>query len=379
VIDVPSIYGRYEGTVQEGATSIVGRWFSGPQSIALDLERVESVEIVRRPQDPVPPYPYEEREVRFRNEAAGITLAGTLTMPREAQAVPAVVLVTGSGSQNRNEEIMNHRPFLVLADYLTRQGIAVLRYDDRGVQDSGGDPTQATTRDFAEDALSAFLFLSAQAGVDPSKVGIVGHSEGGLVAPMVASEHPDVAFIVILAANGYRGDELLLQQSAAILRTSGATEAQIGQAASLNRSLYDVVLSEPDDAKAAARIGEILAGAGMSEDAIDAQVAMLLPPWFRFFLSYDPAEALRKTRCPVLALNGSLDVQVPADLNLAAIEKALREGGNTRVTTIKLEGLNHLFQHAKTGAVQEYAQIEETFAPEAMKIVADWILEQAAR
>ena len=378
-IDVPSVAGRYEGIVQEGAASIVGKWLQGGGAFAVDLTRVEAVEQVRRPQDPAPPYPYEEREVRFRDLGAGITLAGTLTVPRQGGPFPAVVLVSGSGAQNRNEEIMNHRPFLVLADHLTRRGIAVLRYDDRGVPPSEGDPALATSRDFAGDALAAFRFLAAQPGVDAARVGIAGHSEGGIIAPMLASEHPEVAFIVLLAGPGFRGYDLLLQQSAAILRASGATEAQIGQAEAANRSIYDVVVGEPDDAKADARIREMLSAMGLKKETIDPQLAALLSPWYRFFVSYDPAGALRNTACPVLALNGSLDLQVPADLNLAAIEKALREGGNSRVTTVRMEGLNHLFQHAKTGMVQEYFQIEETFAPEAMQTVADWILAEGAK
>lgn len=378
-IDVPSIAARYEGIVQDKAASIVGKWLQGGGAFAVDLTRVEAVQQVRRPQDPILPYPYEEREVRFRNPDAGITLAGALTIPRQGGPFPAVVLVSGSGAQNRDEEIMNHRPFLVLADYLTRRGIAVLRYDDRGVSPSEGDPTLATSRDFAGDALAAFRFLSAQAGVDANRVGIAGHSEGGLIAPMLASEHPEVAFIVLLAGPGYRGYHLLLQQSAAILRASGVTEAQIGQAEAASRSIYDVLIDEPDDAKADARIREMLSAMGLKKDAIDAQLPALLSPWYRFFVSYDPAEALQKTTCPVLALNGSLDLQVPADLNLAAVEKALRDGGNSRVTAVKLEGLNHLFQHAKTGLVEEYIQIEETFAPEAMKAVADWILAEGAK
>jgi uncharacterized protein len=376
VIDVKATAGRYEGVVQEGAASIAGKWLQGGGAFAVDLERIQVVEQIRRPQDPTPPYPYDEREVRFRNDEAGITLAGTLTVPREGGPHPAVVLVSGSGAQNRNEEIMNHRPFLVLADYLTRRGIAVLRYDDRGVPPSEGDAVSATSLDFAGDALAAFRFLSMQPGVDPSKVGIAGHSEGGLIAPMVASQHAEVAFIVLLAGPGYRGYEILLQQAAAIMRASGATTAQIDAAEGANRRIYDVILGEQDLAKAEARIREIFAGYGLKKEGVDAQVASLLSPWYRFFVAYDPTEALRRTACPVLALNGSLDLQVPAVENLSAVEKALRDGGNARVTAVKLEGLNHLFQHATTGLVQEYLQIDETFAPEAMETVARWILEE---
>jgi uncharacterized protein len=373
-IDLSNIGGRYEGIVAEGSTGIQGKWIQGGGEFAVDLVRMESVQIVHRPQDPVPPYPYEEREVRFRNEEAGITLAGTLTTPAGSGPFPAVVLVTGSGTQNRNEEIMNHRPFLVLSDFLTRHGIAVLRFDDRGYPPSEGDAVTATTRDFASDAWAAFNFLAAQPRIDQSIVGIAGHSEGGMIAPMVAAEHPEVAFVVLLAGTGYRGDDLLLQQSAALLRASGATEAQVGQSEAANRRIFDLVLGEPDDAKAEARIREILGQLGASKEATDAQVKAFLSPWSRFFVAYDPTEALKRTRCPVLALGGTLDLQVPAKQNLDAIKRALWDGGNKAVNIFLLDGLNHLFQHAKTGLPQEYAQINETFAPEAMQTVADWIL-----
>ena len=374
-VDVPVAAAKYEGEYDPAKSIIKGKWHQGGGAYAVDLERIEKVEVVVRPQDPVPPFPYDESEVTFPNDKAGITLAGTLTLPRQGGPFPAVILVTGSGAQNRNEEVMNHRPFLVLADHLTRQGIAVLRYDDRGVGGSGGDPVMATSKDFAGDAFAAFTFLAKQPGIDAARTGIVGHSEGGVIAPMIAAAHPEVGFIVLLAGPGFIGSELLLQQSAAILRASGATEDQINKARKANRSVYEIVANEPDDAKAAEEIGKILTGLGIPEDNIAAQISPLLTPWYRYFIGYDPAEDLRNTTCPVLAITGSLDVQVPADENLTAIEQALKEGGNDSVVTKKLEGLNHLFQHATTGLVQEYAQIEETFAPEALQIVSDWIVE----
>jgi uncharacterized protein len=373
-IDLSNIGGKYEGTVAADAKGVQGKWLQGGGAFAVDLARVESVQAVRRPQDPVPPYPYREREVRFRNEKAAITLAGTLTVPAGGGPFPAVVLVTGSGTQNRNEEIMNHRPFLVLADYLARRGIAVLRYDDRGYPPSEGNAATATTRDFADDAWAAFRFLSTQPGIDPALIGIAGHSEGGLIAPLLASEHAEVAFIVLLSGPGYRGYDILLQQSAAMLRSAGATEAQVSQAEAASRRIYDVVVREPDDAKAEAAIRVVFGELGVGTQEADAQLPTLLSPWYRSFISYDPTDALARTRCPVLALGGTLDLQVPAQQNLDAIERAVQGGGNPRVNTVLLEGLNHLFQHATTGLPQEYAQIDETFAPEAMQTVADWIL-----
>ncbi len=373
-VNIPAVAGEYEGEYKPSDSVFIGKWRQGGGVYAVDLERIEKVETVTRPQDPIPPFPYDEKEVTFLNDEAGITLAGTLTMPRTNGPFPAVILITGSGAQNRNEEIMNHRPFLVLADHLTRQGIAVLRYDDRGVGGSGGDPISATSVDFAGDAYAAYTFLASQPGIDPARTGIIGHSEGGIIAPMIAAAHPEVGFIVLLAGPGIVGRELLLMQSAAILLASGASQDQIENAKEINRSIYEIIVKEPGDKKAEEAISKILSAAGIPKDQLGGHIGPLLSPWFRFFLSYNPAEDLRNTRCPVLAITGSLDLQVPADVNLAAIEQALREGGNKKGATVKLEGLNHLFQHAKTGLVDEYPRIEETFAPEALRTVSDWIL-----
>lgn len=378
-LDIPAVAGTYDGTIDPSVPKVIGKWNQGGGSFAVDLTKIEKVEKVTRPQDPVPPFPYDVREVTFVNEEEGITLAGTLTMPAGSGPHPGVVLVSGSGPQNRDEEIMNHRPFLVLADHLTREGIAVLRYDDRGVGRSGGDFTTATSKNFARDAYAALSFLESQPDVDTGKTGIIGHSEGGIIAPMIAAEHPEVDFIVLLAGPGIIGKELLLQQSAAILNAAGATQDQIDQAREINRTIYEIVTTEPDDEKARKELESIYGSLGVPEDRAQLEIDQILNPWFRFFLSHDPAEDLKNTACPVLALNGTLDLQVPADENLAAIEKALAEGGNSRVTIQKLNGLNHLFQHAQTGLVEEYTKIEETFAPEALQHISEWILNTAGR
>ena len=382
-LEIPAAGARYEGTLNDDNSVIEGNWYQAGGTFPVDLQRVDKVEKITRPQDPVPPFPYDERDVSFYNEEAGITLAGTLTMPRGDGPFPAAILVSGSGAQNRNEETYNHRPFLVLADHLTRAGIAVLRYDDRGVGESDGDATTGTSADFAGDALAAFHFLEEQPGINRDMVGIIGHSEGGGIAPYIAAEYPEVDFIVMLAGPGFRGDVVLLQQSEAILRAGGAADEQIKRATEVNRSVYAVVNSEPDDEEAAEKIRKILFEAFAQEiqadsrvkAALEAQVASIISPWSRFFLRYDPTDAFRKTTCPVLAITGTLDVQVVADLNLAAIADALAQGGNERVTIIEMEGLNHLFQHATTGLMHEYAQIEETFAPEALEHIAGWILD----
>ncbi len=376
-VEIASAQVRYEGKLSENGTEITGTWNQGGGAYAVDLEQVDKVEELTRPQDPERPLPYREEEVRFDNAEEGIILAGTLTIPDGDGPFPGVVLISGSGAQDRNEQVANHRPFLVLSDHLTRNGIAVLRYDDRGFGESGGNAATATSRDLAGDAWAAWRYLTSREEIDRQFTGLVGHSEGGVIAPMLAAEHDEIAFLVLLAAPGVPGDELLVLQSEAILRASGVPEDQIGAISQMNREIYDIIQNESDLAALKEKLTEALTSFGVPQSQIQTQVSQLTTPWYRFFLSYDPAGDLSDVGCPVLALTGSLDLQAPADENLAAIESALQSGGNQNVTTMKLEGLNHLFQHAETGLMNEYAQIEETFAPEAMNIISQWINDRA--
>jgi hypothetical protein len=305
-----------------------------------------------------------------------------------------VVLVSGSGQQNRDEEIFGHKPFLVLADALTRAGIAVLRYDDRGVGGSGGGETlpTATSRDFAGDAAYALRFLMERPYVDRDRTGLVGHSEGALIAAMIAGSVEEVptgaeplpidvdpAFVVMLAGNGVPGDELLMLQSAAVLRAAGASEDAVQQAARANRRLYDIVLADIPREEAAEQIAQIMGELGMNEDQIHAQQQQLLAPWFEFFLRYDPEEAVRRIDVPVLALVGELDVQVPPEQNIPALRDALEAAPTNDYAVRELEGLNHLLQPAQTGGVDEYAKIETTIAPEALDLMSGWIAERFGR
>jgi hypothetical protein len=297
-----------------------------------------------------------------------------------------VVLVTGSGPQDRDESLLGHRPFAVLADHLTRQGIAVLRYDDRGVAKSTGRFADATSADFAEDALAAVHYLRTRREV--GKIGIAGHSEGGVIAPMVAVRSPDVAFLVLLAGTGLPGDSILKMQSRLIARASGVSAEMIELSARAQTRMFAAVIEGGDSAAMRARLRQIGAEAlaQMTEEqrrasrltpaAMEANIAQISTPWFRYFLAYDPRPTLRRVRVPVLALNGSLDLQVPPKEDLAAIAAALREGGNRDVRTIELPGLNHLFQTTTTGAPTEYAQIEETMSPAALSAISAWILER---
>jgi pimeloyl-ACP methyl ester carboxylesterase len=355
-------------------------------SLPLQLKRLEKLEEARRPQEPKKPYPYKEEEVSFENKAVGITLGGTLTTPETGSPFPAVVLITGSGPENRNEEVFGHKPFLVLADYLTRQGIAVLRCDDRGVGKSGGDSHTATTVDLATDAQASFEYLKTRKDIDPKRIGLLGHSEGGVIAPIVANETPDVAFVVLMAGTGLPGDSILMLQSWLAAKAEGAADTTLAKNAVVERTTLNIVKNERDTAVAAAKLRPLLKqemaqmspndsqALNSSDQAVEQEVKQVLSPWFRYFVSYDPRPALMKLKQPVLAINGSKDVQVAPKENLAAIEAALKAGGNKDYLVKELPGLNHLFQTANTGGVSEYAKIEETISPSALSVMGDWIL-----
>ena len=376
---ITSIGARFTGTLQvlEAKATIDGVFEQSGVKFPLVLSPSLQAVPVGKPQDPIPPYPYISEEVEFVQQPDGFTLAGTITRPKAVGKYPAVVLVTGSGSQDRDEALMGHRPFLVLSDALTRAGVVVLRYDDRGFAKSKGDASTATTMDFARDAASAVAFLASQPYVDTDKVGILGHSEGGVIAPIVASDNQEVDFIILMAGTGVNGIELLKDQSAAILRTQGAPEAYINQIVALNESIYRMIIEPAADPEVQKqKVAEKLASIGVGPDEVKAQIAALFAPWYRYFLMLDPADYLEKTQVPVLVLNGTKDTQVTSTLNVPAIEAALQRGGNTQSTTIVYEGLNHLFQPAQTGAIAEYASIETTIDPKVLIDIATWILQR---
>jgi uncharacterized protein len=290
-----------------------------------------------------------------------------------------VALLTGSGQQDRDEALLGHKPFLVLADALTRAGIAVLRFDDRGVGGSSAGPEGATSSDFADDALGALAFLRAEPRVDPAFVGLLGHSEGGLIADIAAARSPDVSFVVMLAGPGLPGAKLLELQTAAVLRSSGAAEDAVAAAVKTNREIYRIVTSETDPEKARAAIRGLLTERGVPQSAQEAQVSQVLGAWFRYFLVHDPAQELAKVRVPVLAVNGGTDVQVVAGPNLEAIRAALSAAGNKDFRVVELPGLNHLMQRSATGAVSEYVKIEQTMDPAALQLVSSWITAEARK
>ncbi|MDR0757427.1 MAG: alpha/beta fold hydrolase [Tannerella sp.] len=382
---VTNIGVAYEGILGDDG-NITGTFKQAGLFLPLNLSR-QTVEEEKpaRPQEPVKPYPYYEEEVSFENREDGVTLAGTLTLPRKDGLFPAVVLISGSGAQNRDGELMGHKPFLVIADYLTRNGIAVLRFDDRGTAASTGDFKTATSYDFSKDAEAGVKFLQTRKEIDREKIGLTGHSEGGAVAPMVAARNKDIAFIVLLAGTGVRGDRILLAQQDLIAEASGVGVADRKQAKSFNEGAFDLVLQSTGTeqlktgltAYLKQAIQELPATANAYNDNfIKASVERLTSPWMQYFIKYDPATALEKVKCPVLALNGEKDLQVPAKENLEAIRAALTRGGNRRVTAKAFPGLNHLFQECETGLPAEYATIEQTISPAVPEEIATWIMAQ---
>jgi len=374
----------YEATVNAGFTELTGTWKQGGVELPLVMKRVLSETKPNRPQEPRKPYPYDEEEVGYENPKAGIRLAGTLTTPRGKGPFPAVILITGSGPQDRNETIFGHKPFMVLADHLTRNGIAVLRVDDRGVGGSTGNISSTTTEDFTEDVLAGVGFLKTRSLIDQKRIGLIGHSEGGIIAPLAATKSPDIAFIVLMAGTGLTGEEILYLQGALIAKASGLGDQAIEESRKNQERIFTIIKSEKDPKEAEKKLMVIRDEevAKMTEEqkksggdkAVEAQLRSVNTPWFRYFLTYDPKPALTRVKCPVLAVNGERDLQVPHRENLAAIESALKAGGNRDVTIVMLPELNHLFQKATTGSPSEYARIEETMNPLALKTISDWIV-----
>ena len=381
---LPKLKAEYEGKIADGGAEVSGDFVQLGQKLPLTLRKVEHATEVARPQTPKPPFPYREDQVTYENPAGHITLAGTLTVPQGAGPFPGVILITGSGAQDRDETLFSHKPFMVIADYLTRRGVAVLRVDDRGVGGSTGSVEESTTADFAGDVLAGVAFLKTRKEINPARIGLIGHSEGGEIAPLAATQSKDVAFIVLLAGPGLPGADIMLLQSELISKVSGAPEADTKRALRAMKRGLDVVKAEKQaktevlEAKLAAVAKEEAQALGPEMDAEKARVLVkkLSTPWFRFFVTYDPRPSLTKVRCPVLALSGSKDLQVPPKENLAELKKAFAAGANTHVTLKELPGLNHLFQTAEKGLPDEYARIEETFAPAALAAMGDWIAEQ---
>jgi len=382
-IDAKSIGGAYEGKIEADGTTIKGNWSQAGQSFPLMLKLTDELPRPNRPQEPKRPYPYDDEEVVYENSRAAIKLVGTLTLPHTGGPFPAVLLIGGSGTDDRDNGF-SHRTFLVLADYLTRRGIATLRADKRGIWKSTGDFYTATTEDFVDDALAGLAYLKTRKEINPAQIGIIGHSEGAMIAPMLAAQSPDIAFIVMMAGAGVPLDKLLVTQKCLYAQAEGAGEQKLALLSDWYERYYAIAISEKDDALAEKKINKMYAELtdkqkkmlDWSETKLNNEIKRVLSPWWRHLLAFDPKVFLTKAKCPVLAINGQKDLQVAPDENLRGIEQALKAGGNRHYLVKKLPGLNHQFQTAETGAESEYAKIKETFAPFAMKTVADWILKQ---
>jgi len=392
-------FGAFAASASPDGRLLTGRWTQNGAAIPLSFVRrgmgpvpvsaPAALPSVIKPVIAPPPQPPEtavaaapvakpggfaEVEARFGNPAAaGVELAGTLSLPKGRGPFPAVILISGSGPMTRDEEVAGHTLFKGLADHLNQNGLAVLRYDKRGVGKSKGDYARATSLDFASDVHAALHWLRNRPETDVTRVGLIGHSEGGMIAPMVAVKDQGLAFVVLMAGTAVPGAEVLELQNRRLALANGASEDQVEGGARLNRALYGAVTaaSSGDDAYAKAHAIFLATAPAASPAVADSQSKALSSPWLRYMLAYDPTQTLNRLRGPVLAINGSKDLQVPADQNLPAMRRAL--GSNPQATVMELPGLNHLFQNAITGSPKEYETLPEGIAPVALKTITDWI------
>ncbi len=389
-INVDALRGSFKGLLNEDGSEVKGKWTQNGLSFDLtltpELTPVEEVTVAPvRPQTPAAPFPYAIENITFRNESDDVQLAATLTLPQSDKACAAAILISGSGPQDRDESIAGHKPFWVIADHLSRNGIAVLRFDDRGTGASTGDFSTATSEDLSRDVEAAFDYLLMDPRIRKDGIGLIGHSEGGIIAPLVAARRHDVAFAVLLAGTGVNGREILLSQGQLILRAEGITdETVLTSQRETQLAIFDTLLNAPIDtgldelvASAMKRLADSLPAEAAKDNelrsAITAGIAQMKSPWFRQFLTHEPGPVLEKVTCPVLALNGAKDVQVDPALNLPAIQEALRKGGHQHFAAEEILGVNHLFQTCRTGGVSEYQTIEETISPVVLKRMTDWI------
>lgn len=392
-LTMSKVMATYSATLNEKGDELKGTFQQGLAKLPLTLKKVASLTKLNRPQEPKPPFPYQAEEVLYDNPKAKIKLGGTLTIPKGAGPFPAVLLITGSGQQDRDESLLGHKPFLVLADALTRQGIAVLRVDDRGIGKSTGNFMNSTTFDFADDVEAGVAYLKSRKEIDVKHIGLIGHSEGGIIAPIVATRTDDVAFIVLMAGTGLPGEDIIRMQGRLIAQVGGAKKEELDRGEAIQRKLYEIIKNEKPSSELVTKLKKVMKEevekltdaekkemdkqGGMA--AVEAQMAAFAYPWFKTFLFHDPRTVLAKVKCPVLAINGELDLQVPCKENLDAIRTALEAAGHTNHTIKAFPKLNHLFQACKTGSPSEYGIIEETMNPEVLKTMGDWIIGLSAR
>lgn len=402
ILMMPVIKGKYAGKISKDNLQLTGNFYQGSNYLPLSLNKSNgqaATKKINRPQTPLPPFSYKSEDVEYDNANKSIHFGATFTVPLpepntdniKAPVYPTVLLITGSGPQDRDENILEHKPFAVIADYLTRQGIAVLRVDDRGKGKTTVNFTTSTTFDFAQDVEAGINYLKSRQDVDTFNIGLIGHSEGGMIAPMVASRRKDIGFIILLAGPGINVLDMMEQQSADVMASIGNSKTDIDLYRPLYRNLITVIINAKDTATAAKKAIAVFkkwqkgksaatlkstTGVEAEKDIFDFTngfVKQLSNPWTSNFIKMNPQNYLAKTNCPVLALNGEKDIQVAAKPNLAGIKTALKKNKNTHFTTMEMPGLNHLFQHCKKCSADEYGELEETFDTAALKIILDWI------
>ncbi len=396
------INGKYSGQLNATKNSLSGEWSQSGQSFPLIMKKTGDAATratPKRPQTPTPPFPYKSEDVEYANADRSVHFGGTFTVPLpdpnvnyfRAPIYPVVILITGSGPQDRDETILGHKPFAVIADYLTRQGIAVLRVDDRGIGKTTGNFNNSTTADFAKDVEAGITYLTTRNDVDLNSIGLLGHSEGALIAPMVASQTKKVAFIILLAGPGIKIVDLMEQQNADVMLSSGIAKTDVNLYRPLYTKLATAIINTADSLEAAQEASRIFdkwqaktpvstvkntTGIVTEKDKdefINSFVKALSGKWFSYFMKMNPADHLSKINCPVLAINGEKDVQVAAKPNLSAIKNEFNKNNNNKVKTVEMRGLNHLFQHCKKCTVTEYGELEETFDLETLKLISEWI------
>ncbi len=383
---IEKIQGSFLGKMNVDGSAIEGTWSQMGRDLPLTFNRMEKAFVLNRPQNPKPPFPYQNKEITFRNESADISLAGTFLIPEGSGPFPTVLFITGSGPQDRDESLMGHKPFLIIADYLARRGIASLRYDDRGVGKSEGKHMKSTVADFASDAEAGIAFLLAQAEVDANAIGIIGHSEGGLSGPIVASTNNAVDFLVLLAPPGEPLDQLLKRQAEDIFSLQGIEpslinrltkhqqhELELIKDSSIPRSELKQKLTELFATEKTKYTEAELKALKLDDATVKQSISTVSTPWFRSLMRKDPSNYLKTIQIPTLALFGEKDIQVAPEINAAGVKAALEEANNPDFEVTILQDLNHLFQHAETGSIEEYGTIEETFAPEALEHISNWI------
>ena len=380
--EIPAFQAEYRGTLGASNNELSGEWAQNDTVEKLNFRRSDLPLELRRPQNPAKPYPYNVEEVSFPAGGGKVALAGTLTIPQGTGPFAAAVLVGGSGPTERDETIAGHKPFWVLADLLTRKGIAVLRYDKRGIAQSTGSYELATMEDLASDAQAALNYLKARKEIDPKRVGILGHSEGGLLAAQIAAKD-DPDWVVLLATPATNGERTLLRQSELVARTGGLPDEQIARSQQFDRQAYAAVRAEKTQAALEARLNELVEKSGLNAAippaALQAQIRLMTTPWFREYLDFNPAPVLEKIKCPVLALNGDRDLQVDSDETVPLLRQAYAKSGNKDFTVLQIQGVNHLFQKAQSGSPALYGAIEETMAPEVQSAISGWVAKHAAQ